>query len=60
MKLSKLIISTALIIFNHIILSNCTIFLGGRGFNNSFFTGDKLYYLRINTDEFFYIDLTGI
>jgi hypothetical protein len=52
--LSKLIISTTLIIFNQIILSNCALFIDTK----AIFIGDKLYCLDLS--QFFYVDLAGI
>lgn len=58
MQLSKLIISIALRIFNHIILANCVINFGGDGYK-SFLAGDKLYYFS-DISNFFHVDLTGV
>src|SRR3954451_5894280 len=53
-SLSKLIISTASMIFNHIILSNCETF----SHVETILIGDKVYCL--DDDHFFYLDLAGI
>ncbi|RGB30887.1 hypothetical protein C1646_764741 [Rhizophagus diaphanus] len=58
MKLSKLIISITLRVFNHIILANCVINFGGDGYK-SFLAGDKLYYFN-DINNFFHVDLTDI
>ncbi len=55
--LSSLVFSTVLIIFNHIIFTNCLLFSGGPGYI-SLFTGNKLYYKGIS--DFFYVDLTEV
>jgi hypothetical protein len=58
MQLSKLIFSTVLIIFNHIIFANCkSLFLGDELY--SFFAKDKLYYYQSSDSKFFYVDLAG-
>jgi hypothetical protein len=58
MQLSKLIFSTVLIIFNHIIFANCkSLFRGDELY--SFFTKDKLYYYEYSDLNFFYVDLAG-
>jgi hypothetical protein len=58
MQLSKLIFSTVLIIFNHIIFANCkSLFRGDELY--SFFAKDKLYYFESIRSNFFYLDLAG-
>ncbi|CAB4410711.1 unnamed protein product [Rhizophagus irregularis] len=58
MQLSKLIFPAALIIFNHVILTNCGLFGGSDLY--SFFSGDKLYFFRSIKYNFFYVDLAGV
>ncbi|CAB5384395.1 unnamed protein product [Rhizophagus irregularis] len=58
MQLSKLIFPAALIIFNHVIFTNCGLFGGSDLY--SFFSGDKLYFFRSIKYNFFYVDLAGV